>query len=64
VTAPRHSRSAAGYADQAHLTREGARLAGLPPAALTAARRPATAWVLACLGRGRREPETLAVRDG
>ena len=29
-----------GYADQAHLTRECARLAGLPPAALAAARRP------------------------
>jgi AraC-like DNA-binding protein len=30
-----------GYADQAHLTRECVRLAGLPPAALTAERRPA-----------------------
>ncbi len=30
-----------GYADQAHLTRECARLAGLPPAALAAQRRPA-----------------------
>ena len=30
-----------GYADQAHLTRECARLAGLTPAALLAARRPA-----------------------
>ena len=30
-----------GYADQAHLTRECVRLAGLPPAALTAARRAA-----------------------
>jgi AraC-like DNA-binding protein len=29
-----------GYADQAHLTRETARLAGLPPAALVRARRP------------------------
>ena len=29
-----------GYADQAHLTRECARLAGLTPAALLAARRP------------------------
>jgi AraC-like DNA-binding protein len=29
-----------GYADQAHLTRECVRLAGLPPAALTAERRP------------------------
>jgi AraC-like DNA-binding protein len=29
-----------GYADQAHLTREAARLAGLPPASLAAARRP------------------------
>ena len=32
-----------GYADQAHLTRECVRLAGLPPAALTAERRPAAA---------------------
>ena len=31
-----------GYADQAHLTRECARLAGLTPAALVAARRAAT----------------------
>ena len=31
----------AGYADQAHLTHECVRLAGLPPAALTAERRPA-----------------------
>jgi AraC-like DNA-binding protein len=31
----------AGYADQAHLTRECVRLAGLPPAALAAQRRPA-----------------------
>jgi AraC-like DNA-binding protein len=30
--------AAAGYADQAHLTRESARLAGLPPAALARAR--------------------------
>jgi AraC-like DNA-binding protein len=30
-----------GYADQAHLTRESVRLAGLPPAALVRARRPA-----------------------
>jgi AraC-like DNA-binding protein len=30
-----------GYADQAHLTRECVRLAGLTPAALVAARRPA-----------------------
>jgi AraC-like DNA-binding protein len=30
----------AGYADQAHLTRESVRLAGLPPAALIRARRP------------------------
>ena len=30
-----------GYADQAHLTRECVRLAGLPPAALAAQRRPA-----------------------
>jgi hypothetical protein len=29
----------AGYADQAHLTRESVRLAGLPPAALIRARR-------------------------
>ena len=29
----------AGYADQAHLTRESTRLAGLPPAALARARR-------------------------
>src|SRR6266568_168670 len=29
-----------GYADQAHLTRESVRLAGLPPTALVAARRP------------------------
>jgi AraC-like DNA-binding protein len=29
-----------GYADQAHLTRECVRLAGLPPAALAAQRRP------------------------
>jgi len=35
--------AAAGYADQAHLTRECVRLAGLPPAALTAERRPAAA---------------------
>jgi AraC-like DNA-binding protein len=32
-----------GYADQAHLTRECNRLAGLTPAALLAARRPAAA---------------------
>ena len=32
-----------GYADQAHLTHECARLAGLPPAALTVERRPAAA---------------------
>jgi AraC-like DNA-binding protein len=32
-----------GYADQAHLTRECVRLAGLPPAALTVERRPAGA---------------------
>jgi AraC-like DNA-binding protein len=32
-----------GYADQAHLTRECGRLAGLTPAALLAARRPAAA---------------------
>jgi AraC-like DNA-binding protein len=32
-----------GYADQAHLTRECVRLAGLPPAALAAQRRPAPA---------------------
>jgi AraC-like DNA-binding protein len=32
-----------GYADQAHLTHECVRLAGLPPAALTAQRRPAAA---------------------
>lgn len=32
-----------GYADQAHLTRECVRLAGLTPAALLAARRPAAA---------------------
>ena len=32
-----------GYTDQAHLTRECARLAGLPPAALTAERRSTTA---------------------
>jgi AraC-like DNA-binding protein len=31
----------AGYADQPHLTRDCTRLAGLPPAALIAARRPA-----------------------
>jgi AraC-like DNA-binding protein len=30
-----------GYADQAHLTRESVRLAGLPPAALAVERRPA-----------------------
>jgi AraC-like DNA-binding protein len=30
----------AGYADQAHMTRESVRLAGLPPAALIRARRP------------------------
>jgi len=30
-----------GYADQAHLTRECVRLAGLTPTALLAARRPA-----------------------
>ena len=30
----------AGYADQAHLTRESTRLAGLPPAALARSRRP------------------------
>ena len=30
-----------GYADQAHLTRECVRLAGLTPATLLAARRPA-----------------------
>jgi AraC-like DNA-binding protein len=30
----------AGYADQAHLTRESTRLAGLTPAALARARRP------------------------
>jgi AraC-like DNA-binding protein len=35
--------AATGYADQAHLTRECVRLAGLPPAALTAARRSTTA---------------------
>ena len=29
----------AGYADQAHLTRESSRLAGLPPAALARSRR-------------------------
>jgi AraC-like DNA-binding protein len=29
-----------GYADQAHLTRESVRLAGLPPAALMRARGP------------------------
>ena len=29
-----------GYADQAHLTRECVRLAGLPPAALAVERRP------------------------
>jgi AraC-like DNA-binding protein len=33
--------AAAGYADQAHLTREATRLAGLPPAALLAGRGPA-----------------------
>ncbi|HYB85986.1 MAG TPA: helix-turn-helix domain-containing protein [Streptosporangiaceae bacterium] len=32
-----------GYADQAHLTRECVRLAGLPPSVLAAARRPAAA---------------------
>lgn len=32
-----------GYADQAHLSRECARLAGLPPAALAAARHAAAA---------------------
>jgi len=32
-----------GYADQAHLTRECVRLAGLPPAALAAQRRPSAA---------------------
>jgi AraC-like DNA-binding protein len=32
-----------GYADQAHLTRDCVRLAGLPPAALAAERRPAAA---------------------
>ncbi len=32
-----------GYADQAHLTHECVRLAGLPPAALTAERRPEAA---------------------
>jgi len=32
-----------GYADQAHLTRECLRLAGLPPSALAAERRPAAA---------------------
>lgn len=32
-----------GYADQAHLSRECVRLAGLPPAALAAQRRPAAA---------------------
>jgi AraC-like DNA-binding protein len=32
-----------GYADQAHLTRECVRLAGLPPSALAAERRPAAA---------------------
>jgi AraC-like DNA-binding protein len=32
-----------GYADQAHLTRECVRLAGLPPGALTAERRSAAA---------------------
>src|SRR5438445_464255 len=40
----------AGYADQAHLTRESTRLSGLPPAALVRARRPATPGV----GRGPR----------
>jgi AraC-like DNA-binding protein len=42
-----------GYADQAHLTRECARLAGVTPAALLAARRPAAApadWA-ASIGR-------------
>ena len=34
-----------GYADQAHLTRECTRLAGLTPAALVAARRPAAAMI-------------------
>lgn len=34
-----------GYADQAHLTRECTRLAGVTPAALLAARRPAAAMV-------------------
>jgi AraC-like DNA-binding protein len=34
-----------GYADQAHLTRECARLAGLTPTALLAARRPAAAMI-------------------
>lgn len=33
------SRVAAGYADQAHLTRESVRLGGLPPAALARSRR-------------------------
>ena len=32
--------AAAGYADQAHLTRESRELAGLPPAALARLRRP------------------------
>jgi AraC-like DNA-binding protein len=33
-----------GYADQAHLTRECVRLAGQPPTALLAARRPGDEW--------------------
>jgi AraC-like DNA-binding protein len=40
-----------GYADQAHLTRECARLAGLTPAALIAARRPAAAMIPGGPGR-------------
>jgi AraC-like DNA-binding protein len=36
-----------GYADQAHLTRECARLAGLTPAALLAARQPAATAMIA-----------------
>jgi AraC-like DNA-binding protein len=53
--------AAAGYADQAHLTREATRLAGLPPAALLAGRGSA-AGPLDTAGRERASRPTRSAR--
>jgi methylphosphotriester-DNA--protein-cysteine methyltransferase len=50
----------AGYADQAHLTRESTRLAGLPPAALLAEGAGAAGERSVSFKTGARAPATMA----